>query len=355
MPVMNGFDIFRVLFLADTHIGLDFPLKPRVERRRRGLDFLANFRLALQPALRGEADAVIHGGDLFDRSRVPDALVQIALEPLLVVAQTGAPVFLVPGNHERGRIPLQVWRSHANLHVFDQPGCVTLDLRGQRVCIGGFPFARKIRTQFAGMVRNSGLLDTPAGIRLLCMHQAVEGAQVGPADFTFRRGPDVIRGADLPHGAAAFLSGHIHRAQVLRKDLLGSPLPAPVIYPGSVERTAFAEKDERKGYWLLEFIPDTPGGRLLKARFTPLPARPMAALDIPADIPAHTLYAYLRAQLGRLDPEAVVQLRPQGELCAQAWQVLGAASLRSLAPPAMNIEVSYRKPHPPSLRDAPLP
>ena len=87
--------------LADTHIGLDYPLQPCIDRRRRGYDFLNNFRLALQPALQREVDLVVHGGDLFDRSRVPEALVQIALEPLLEVAASGVPVFLVPGNHER--------------------------------------------------------------------------------------------------------------------------------------------------------------------------------------------------------------------------------------------------------------
>jgi len=81
----------RVLLVADTHLGLDLPLHPQVQRRRRGADFLANFRRALEPALRGEVDLVVHGGDLFDRSRVHPALVQIALAPLLEVAAAGVP------------------------------------------------------------------------------------------------------------------------------------------------------------------------------------------------------------------------------------------------------------------------
>ncbi|MEM5775565.1 MAG: metallophosphoesterase, partial [Anaerolineaceae bacterium] len=182
-------DTFRVLLFGDTHIGLDFPLHPRIERRRRGDDFLRNFRLALRPALEGRVDAVIHGGDLFDRSRIPDALVEIAFAPLVEAAQAGVPVFLVPGNHERGKIPLQVWRSHANLHVFDQPGCVMLHKNGLRACIGGFPFTRKIQGQFGAQVKRTGLTAAPADVRVLCMHQAVEGAQVGPVNFTFRGGP----------------------------------------------------------------------------------------------------------------------------------------------------------------------
>ena len=37
-------------------------------------------------------------------------------------------------------------------------------------------------------------------MRLLCLHQCVEGATVGPGNFTFRGADDVIRGADLPAG-----------------------------------------------------------------------------------------------------------------------------------------------------------
>ena len=61
----------RVLLLADTHLGLDLPLRPRVDRRRRGPDFFANTARALEPALRGEVGLVVHGGDLLYRSHRP--------------------------------------------------------------------------------------------------------------------------------------------------------------------------------------------------------------------------------------------------------------------------------------------
>ena len=47
-------DVIRILLLADTHLGFDLPVNPRVNRRRRGHDFLANYAAALQPALTGE-------------------------------------------------------------------------------------------------------------------------------------------------------------------------------------------------------------------------------------------------------------------------------------------------------------
>ncbi len=79
--------IVRVLFLADTHLGFDLAFRPRIERRRRGPEFFANFQRALQPALDGRVDCVVHGGDLLFRSRVPARLVSMAFEPLKQVAK----------------------------------------------------------------------------------------------------------------------------------------------------------------------------------------------------------------------------------------------------------------------------
>jgi len=91
----------RILLLADSHLGFDLPLKPRVARRRRGHDFLANYAAALEPALAGEIDIVVHAGDVFDRSSVVSSLAYQAFEPLRRVADLGVPVLSVPGNHER--------------------------------------------------------------------------------------------------------------------------------------------------------------------------------------------------------------------------------------------------------------
>ncbi|MCJ7626327.1 MAG: metallophosphoesterase [Anaerolineaceae bacterium] len=138
----------RILFLADTHLGFDLPFRPRVERRRRGHDFFANFERALEPALQGEADLVVHGGDLFYRSKVPDALVQMAMEPLVRVANRGVPVYIVPGNHERSKIPLRLWTMHPNIHIFDHPKTYLFTSGKTRLALSGFPFTRAIRARF---------------------------------------------------------------------------------------------------------------------------------------------------------------------------------------------------------------
>lgn len=333
----------RLLLVADTHLGFDLPLRERVKRRRRGPDFFACFERALEPALAGEADLVVHGGDLLYRSRVPPALVHRALEPLRRVASRGVPVFIVPGNHERSALPYPILAAHRSLLVFDRPRTFVCEAGGCRVALGGFPFAPRVRARFRQLVLETGLHRTPADVRLLCIHQAVEGARVGPQDFTFRHGDDVVRGSDLPGGIAAVLAGHIHRGQVLPVDLSGRKLPAPVLYPGSVERTSFAERDEPKGYLRLELAADgSPGGTLAGWEWMTLPARPMLEVHVDGGgQDAGGLAAQVRSRLAELPQDAVVRLRIRGPLGPSEAAVLSAEHLRTLAPPGMNVSTAW--------------
>ncbi|MBI4917832.1 MAG: DNA repair exonuclease [Acidobacteria bacterium] len=331
----------RVLLVADTHLGFDLPARPRSDRPHRGADFFANLDRALAPAHRGEVDLVVHGGDLLYRSRVKAGLVVRALEPLLAVADRGVPVVLVPGNHERSALPYPLLAAHAGLHVLDAPRTVRLEVRGATVALAGFPCRREgIAPAFAALVAASGD-GRPAGVRLLCIHQAVEGATGGPADFVFRAGSDVVPGTAIPPGFAAVLAGHIHRHQVLTRDLAGRPLAAPVIYPGSIERTAFAERFEPKGFVTLDVEPDPEvGGRLRDWTFHELPARPMAVAAVDASgLDGAALSRRLAALLADQPAGAAVQLRICGTLTPGGAEALRVASLRRLHPPGMIVSV----------------
>lgn len=329
----------RVLLLADTHLGYDLALRPRVDRRRRGPDFFDNARRALEPALRGDVDLVVHGGDLLFRSKVPVQLVSMAFEPLLEAADAGIPVFLVPGNHERSAIPYPLLAAHRNLHIFDRPKAFTLQLGGKSVVLAGFPCVRNgIRDTFREKVAETGVTECPSGIRILCLHQTIEGATVGPSDFVFRSGPDIVRGHDLPTDLAAVLSGHIHRAQKISHDLAGRPLPTTVYYPGSVERTSYAERDEVKGYLILEVAASNNGGRVVTSTFHKLPTRPLESLEINSTgRSAEQLEREIREALTCFDDNAVVRVRFTGPPSPKAKHITSAAGLRSLAPRTMTV------------------
>jgi DNA repair exonuclease SbcCD nuclease subunit len=334
--------IARILLIADTHLGFDLPFRPRIRRRRRGPDFFNNFELALEPALQKEVDVVVHAGDLLYRSRVPTALVGMAMAPLVRVAQAGIPVLIVPGNHERSRIPQHLWSMHPGIRIFDQPRTFELDIRGQTLAISGFPFTRKIRDEFTSVVEKTGYREADVDLRVLCMHQTVEGAQVGTVNYTFRSGPDVIRGRDIPCGLAVVLGGHIHRSQVLRRDLSGRDLQTPVVYPGSIERTSFAERGEKKHYVIADIAASgKQGGEITKIRFMPLPTRPMVNLVVKtAKMDAGKLRVHLQQRLSQLDPDSVVRIQVEGDIPGSCRPVLSAPYLRDLAPASMNVSMA---------------
>ena len=335
----------RILFVSDTHIGLDSPIRPRIDRRRRGDDFLASFELALAPALAGIVAVVVHGGDLLDHPRVSVGVVERALAPLRRVADAGIPVLLVPGNHERSQIPYPLLAAHPRIHVFRAPSTHVVECRGGRFAFAGFPYYRRgVRRSFRELCAATRLDDVEADARVMCMHHCVEGATCGPGDFTFRSQPDVVRCEDLPSRAAIVLSGHVHRHQVVRRDLAGRPLRAPVLYAGSVERTSFAEKDETKGYVLLAIAPDRAGvGRVVRGVFRSLPARPMVLREIVVepDTPADAIVAQIEQAVAAAPPDALLRLRLLGVPAPDASRALSATSLRSLAPPTMNVSIAW--------------
>jgi DNA repair exonuclease SbcCD nuclease subunit len=250
----------RLLLLGDTHVGLE-------------PSHIRNFERALEAAFAGNVDAVVHGGDILYRSKVPPRLVEQAFAPLKRVADAGVPVYVVPGNHERSHIPYPILAMHPGVHIFHGPTTFTAELRGLRVAFAGFPYAQRVRESFADIVESTRYRGAAADINLICMHHCFEGATCGPADYTFRYNPDVVRADDVPHDVAAIVTGHIHRHQVITRDLRGRHLPAPVLYAGSVARTSWVENPETKGYMIIELTADTTGGRVADWQFVPLPAR----------------------------------------------------------------------------------
>ncbi len=336
--------IVRILFFADTHLGFDYPFRPRVKRRRRGEDFFLNFTRALEPARRGNVDAVVHGGDILFRSRVPARLVDMAFAPLKDIADRGVKVFLVPGNHERSRIPFELLTVHRNIHIFSQPSTFFLKCQGTTVALSGFPYWRdNVRRQFSRLLDETGWRQAKLNShsRLLCVHQCFEGAKVGPANYTFRNGEDVIKTAAIPDEFHAVLSGHIHRFQILNFDLKGMPLKVPIYYPGSIERTSFAEKDESKGYLILEIDSDSKDSTLIRWRFQELPTRPMIKVGINiTGLDPLKFRDLLKKSLCRVDPNSIVRIEIQGKIEENIYPALRAAELRAICPREMNVSLN---------------
>jgi DNA repair exonuclease SbcCD nuclease subunit len=333
----------RILFLADTHLGFDLPVKPRINRRRRGSDFFKNYDLALQSAFFRKVDLVIHSGDLFYRSKIPDLLISMAFDPLIKIADSGIPVILVPGNHERSFIKQSMFEIHHNINIFNELKSFIFNINNCDIQISGFPCVRNnIRSEFKEIIGKINLVfNNKPHIHLLCMHQAIEGAQVGNQNYTFRNNHDTIKANEIPYGYAAILSGHIHRRQTLSFGLDGRELKSYVYYPGSIERTSFAEMNENKGFLILDCIPNVLGGEVINYEFVELPCRPMEVLNIQADYLSKTdLINQIVQKSSNLDANCVVRIKIFNTKKNDMVEFPNLEEIRKVLPDTINI--SYK-------------
>ena len=333
----------RLLFLSDTHLGYDDTFHPRVNRRRRGPDFFSNYYRALDPALEGRVDCVVHGGDLLYRSKVPLQLVEKAFEPLVKIARSGIPVIIVPGNHERSVIPSSLFTQHANLHIFHAPKTYLLHVGDIQLGMVGFPFIRKnIRYTFKEVLNQTDWTRITAEVKLLCLHQSIEGASVGPGNYVFRHGHDVVKSTDIPVGFAAVLCGHIHRFQVLLQALEGTYLPCPILFSGSTERTSFAERFESKGYVTLDIEKEKGTHAYLQNwQFHRLPTRRMIQADLQVgEMHADIVKRELMQLLERVPGDSILKITIYGRPSADAYHFFKAESIRSMAPD-MNVRIRW--------------
>ncbi|MBI4863068.1 MAG: metallophosphoesterase [Candidatus Riflebacteria bacterium] len=327
-----------IVVVADSHLGFDCSLRPRIDRRRRGEDFFWNFASVLSYAA-ANADLLVHGGDLMFRSKVDPRLVKRGYDLLLASARKGLPIVVVPGNHERSRLPSAHLLEHPNIHLLDRPRTVTLSLRSLSVAIAGFPCQRSnVRHLFQSLLEQTGWWSRPEEIKLLAMHQAVEGAKVGAHNYTFRGGPDVIPMASIPWDATAVLCGHIHRRQVLWRRDDGSGRSVPIIYPGSIERTSFAERLEAKGFFEIALGTDQTGEWRAIPHAVSLPSRPMVDVPIPASGPVDEILTSLAERIAALPADAIVRLSCVGEPSPDLRRSLTAVKIREILPSSMNFE-----------------
>ena len=332
--------MLKIVFFADTHLGVDYPINPKVNSRRRGIDFFNNYQKVLNYAIEIQTDLVLHGGDLFFRSKVPAPIVDKAYDILYDFAENGIPFVIVPGNHERSVLPSSILMNHKNIYIFDEPETFFFKKKNAVIGISGFPNVRKgIRLQFEHIFQAATEGNPNVDIKLLLMHQAIQESTI--EGFTFRYGVDVLPLEMLPKDYHAVLSGHIHRAQIFHYEK--EEIRIPVIYPGSTERTSVVEMAEEKGFYELLFDESKSGWELKETKFHILPTRPMIRLDITKlTEDEKVLRDLLEVELSKLDSNSIVRVRCE---IPETRKLLKAEFLRELTPKTMTLTLApiYKK------------
>ena len=286
----------------------------------------------MQYSIQEKADLVIHCGDLFFRSKVPNKIIDLVYQNLFDFAENGIPIFIIPGNHERSFLLSSILLRHPNIRIFDSPGIYTINIDNTEINICGFPFIREnLVREFKTIVSDftSTLNYNSDSLNFLCMHQVIQGAVVGPENFQFNSGKDVIPIKDIPEIFTAVLSGHIHRQQILWKSFQDRSIP--IIYPGSTEKTSFAEKNEIKGFYEFQFS----SKNIFEYRFINLESRSMIDINIIQPIfDSSRLSEFLKYQNKNIDLKSIVRLKYKFE---KTRELLTMDFLRKIIPPKMII------------------
>ncbi len=328
--------MLKILHLADSHIGVDLPARPRKKMPRRGEEIIDSYHRACRMALAHEVDLVIHAGDVFDLPTPSSAAIHAAAQPLLDLAVAGIPVFIIPGNHERSCLPESLLWSHANITVVTEPLTRSYRLNGNTVAISGFPCVRRESAgAFAGTLDATGWSSARADLHVLVAHQTFASAVCGPADYRFRSGDNVIDRDAVPDGFDYVAAGHVHRHQIITAH---NAAETPIVYAGSPDRIAFAERGEPKGAVLVR----GEGDRLVP-EFLAHDVRPMEV--IPLDVTGLKRGPLLDAILGQLlalPEECYVLLRLTGRSTRKIMQNLDLAGRLRVKRPGMTLHVSAR-------------
>ncbi|MDQ3986788.1 MAG: exonuclease SbcCD subunit D [Actinomycetota bacterium] len=313
----------RILHTADWHVGKKLGRIDRSEETERVLAEVVDV------ARDAEVDLVIVAGDLFDRGLPPFVSLRVVLEKLVDLAETGAHVVAVPGNHDSADLfeVLAPHLEHSRVTLVsairrpEDGGVVEIPSRdgNETARVACFPFLHEARAvevmeshdakhkSYADRVRSicrtyASYLERDAkknSVDVLVGHFMIHGAVPSGSERELHIGEAYMASQDaVPHTFHYAALGHIHR-----------PQPAPgsedyARYAGSLMQLDFGETGQDKSVAVIEVttsgrrkveeIPITSGRDLKRVRGTMTELQAMApdlqeailAVDVVTDGPS---------------------------------------------------------------------
>jgi exonuclease SbcD len=267
----------RILHTADWHVGRLIRGRSRADEHRAVLDEIAAL------AAREHVDVVIVAGDLFDLAAPSPEAEEIVYRALLALADGGAHVVVIAGNHDHPRRfeaikPLleRTGRVHsgATLARPDAGGVLTLTTTaGETARIALFPFLSQRGIVTADFLMRGDAADhaqsydrrTGELVRALCApfstdsvnllvgHMMVEKAVAGGGERAAHMNEEYrVSASCFDHPSLHYVAlGHVHRAQRL-------PAACPVWYSGSPLQLDFGETENEPGIVLIEAVAGKP-------------------------------------------------------------------------------------------------
>jgi len=291
----------KIIHFSDLHIGYTryskgIDLETGLDNRI--VDFLNTFDELVNYALKENIDLVIFAGDAY-KDRNPSQTHQKEFaKRLLKLTKANIPVALVVGNHDmpgnKGRataLDIFPTMNVDNITVIDKLQLYELKTKsGIQIQILGMPWIRKgsLISRLSNIKKDITIEDLNKQIiQTLDNSLEKEISKINksiPCIFSghltvmeAKTSTETLMsiGADYMFPAQFFARpefeyvalGHVHKDQVL----IESP---PVIYSGSLERVDFGEKNDIKGFYVIEIEPKkSQGNRLVSYKKVPVSAR----------------------------------------------------------------------------------
>ncbi len=306
----------KVLHFSDLHIGYErysktTDLKTGLDDRI--VDFLNVFDELIDHAINQDVDLVLFAGDAFKtRNPTPTHLREFS-KRLLKLTDNDIPVVLVVGNHD---IPAIKQRATSldifptmnidKVTVIDKLKLYTVDTKNNGpIQIIGLPWPRF--GTFTTNIRKSNpkikveeitksvvdLFDsniskelTKVDKKLPCIftgHLSVMEAKTSTETLMSITNDPLLSSQFFIKPEFEYVGlGHIHKDQVLNEN-------PPVVYSGSLERVDFGEKNDEKGFYIIDLdLKKTQGNRLVSYKKIKVNAR--AFNEIKIKIPKNELY-----------------------------------------------------------------
>ncbi|NJK80677.1 MAG: exonuclease SbcCD subunit D [Chloroflexaceae bacterium] len=290
--------MIKLLHLADLHIGVENygRLDPVSGLHTRLKDYLDRLDEAMSFALDEGVHLVIIAGDIY-KNRLPNPTHQREFARRIGrLREAGIPVFMITGNHDispaAGRAhSVEIFQALAvqGVMVAHKPRIECIETRAGRVQIIAVPWVSRqalltrdetqgltiseidslLRQKMNAFIERSIRELDPTIPAVLTLHGTIDGATFG-AERAITLGQDLVFARSLvAQPVLDYVAlGHIHRHQSLGEH-------PPIVYPGSIERIDFGEKDEDKGCVLVELAKGA-----TRWHFKKLDARPFISIEV---------------------------------------------------------------------------
>ncbi len=255
----------KILHASDFHLGVTFRgfIGDNVQEVRKN-DFYRNVQRVFNEALKRKVDIIIISGDVFHRSDPSNKDLVFISEQIGNVVKHGIKVVIIAGNHDRPKVLgsvnplLALVKANAPNFYFIQSAPkkpLLIDVKGKSIAIVAMPYIdpraiRSLNISYSGLFRRTinkliEMIPSDVDYKIFVGHLTLSGAKINDIHGIYLNEPS-LNLEDIYYREFDYVAlGHVHTPQKIREN---------VYYAGSIERIDFSERNENKGFLIVELL-----------------------------------------------------------------------------------------------------